>query len=112
MTGHGPFASYLNRFNLKRDPSCPCDNTTPETSLHCLLSCPMFGVARHEVGEKTGISLVENQLPQFVSRDDLRTHLEELCNRIIQSVRRRNKDCNTPVHSTEGDVRGTGLSHG
>ncbi|CAH4033566.1 unnamed protein product [Pieris brassicae] len=72
----------------------------------------MFGVARHEVGEKTGISLVENQLPQFVSRDDLRTHLEELCDRIIQSVRRRNRDCNTPAHVTEGDVRGTGLSHG
>ncbi|CAH4026751.1 unnamed protein product [Pieris brassicae] len=56
------------------------------------------------------MSLVENQLPQLVSRDDLRTCLEELCNIIMQSVRKRNRDCNTPTHLTDRDVVGTGLS--
>ncbi|CAH4026731.1 unnamed protein product [Pieris brassicae] len=94
----------------------PCETrharvTTPRRKRPCTVCLAAQCLGSR--GTRWGRRLIrENQLPQFVSRDDLRTHLEELCDRIIQSVRRRNRDCNTPAHVTEGDVRGTGLSHG
>jgi ribonuclease HI len=39
ITGHGPFQSYLNRFNLKTDPNCQCG--FPETPDHILFCCKL-----------------------------------------------------------------------
>ncbi|GBN58874.1 hypothetical protein AVEN_12172-1 [Araneus ventricosus] len=38
LTGHGPFPSYLKRFNLASTANCPCGNTNC-TPLHFATEC-------------------------------------------------------------------------
>ncbi|KOB71471.1 Non-LTR retrotransposon CATS [Operophtera brumata] len=49
LTGHGGFASYLNRFKLKDYSSCACDPNLEETVWHLLCDCPRFGRDRMEL---------------------------------------------------------------
>ncbi|XP_035227157.1 uncharacterized protein LOC118199407 [Stegodyphus dumicola] len=39
LTGHGPFPSYLNRFNLRPSAHCPCGGTGDPD--HFVYSCPL-----------------------------------------------------------------------
>ncbi|GBO13823.1 hypothetical protein AVEN_125289-1 [Araneus ventricosus] len=39
-TGHGPFATYLKRFNLVPTANCPCGNTNG-TPLHYVTECTL-----------------------------------------------------------------------
>ena len=46
FTGHGFHKSYLKRFHITPDDTCPCGTDTPQTLHHLLTSCPEFAEAR------------------------------------------------------------------
>jgi hypothetical protein len=45
VTGHGKTKSYLHRFKLAEDPTCPC-NQGPQTPDHIIYDCDIIEAQR------------------------------------------------------------------
>ena len=55
ITGHGKTKSYLNRFKLADDPTCPC-NEGQQTSEHIIFDCNIFEAQRSSLIKQIMVS--------------------------------------------------------
>jgi hypothetical protein len=55
VTGHGKTKSYLHRFKLADDPTCPC-NEGQQTSEHIIFDCNIFEAQRSSLIKQIMVS--------------------------------------------------------
>ncbi|XP_036344823.1 uncharacterized protein LOC118754064 [Rhagoletis pomonella] len=61
FTGHGFNKTYLKRFTIINEDTCPCDNRAPQTMRHLLQDCPRYDCARYHHRR----SCQQHEVPDF-----------------------------------------------
>ncbi|XP_059059520.1 uncharacterized protein LOC131852803 [Achroia grisella] len=68
FTGHGGFRAYLHRFRCRENPSCPCDQHTPETLLHIISQCPRFGRKRMDLEIEIEMEIKSENFKEIIKK--------------------------------------------
>ncbi|XP_064072811.1 uncharacterized protein LOC113403591 [Vanessa tameamea] len=84
LTGHGGFSDYLFRFKCRESPSCLCDPQAVESTLHCLLECPIHQNDRFNLEQKTGVKLDKSNLPDLIDNKEHSTDFMRYCEKICK----------------------------
>ncbi|XP_047543137.1 uncharacterized protein LOC125075464 [Vanessa atalanta] len=99
LTGHGGFSEYLHRFKCKENPSCLCDPQAVESTLHCLLECPIHQTDKYNLEQKTGVKLERSSLPELLEDKEHRKDFMDYCNKICK-IHPRTKDSRDTGHQS------------
>ncbi|XP_059049813.1 uncharacterized protein LOC131844848 [Achroia grisella] len=92
FTGHGGFRAYLHRFRCRENPSCPCDQHTPETLLHIMSQCPRFGRKRMDLEIELGIEIKTENYKEIIKHKEHREKFLKYATEIINKVSNINSD--------------------
>jgi hypothetical protein len=81
VTGHGTLRSYLHRFKIIDDPTCPCQ-TGSQTTEHPIRECTILNKQRDTI--KNGITNARGRWP--LSNTELANRHTDLFQKFVNSI--------------------------
>lgn len=93
LTGHGYHKTYLHRFKIAPDDTCPCDGTSSQTVEHLLKNCQVFAAKRHSHEETCHeVQVSPYNLPEMLKKKAAINSFTSFCQTIINNIKKINEN--------------------